>query len=209
MKDLIALVEGKDDKQTLESLFRRFQALRIKEVDVDIFAHPQSGSGCLNDSADFFRAINASQRYKHALVVLDREGCGQDHRSVEELESSVRDQLRHSGWEDRGDVVVIAPELEAWIWSSSPEVDKALGWAQKQPTLREWLLSNNWIEELDAKPIKPKEALQAALREVRKPYSSSIHAELAKQVSLKRCSDTSFHRFKELLQAWFADDSNQ
>ena len=117
MKDLIALVEGKDDMQTLESLLQRFQALQIRQIEVDIFAHPASGSGCLRDSADFFRSLGASDVYRYALVLFDREGCGKDDCSADELEDLVKDQLFHSGWGDRGKAIVIEPELEAWIWS--------------------------------------------------------------------------------------------
>lgn len=55
-----------------------------------------------------------------------------------------------------------------------------------------------------SKPERPKEAMEQALRMVRLPRSSALYRQLAQQVSLARCTDASFLKFKALLQNWFA-----
>jgi hypothetical protein len=55
----------------------------------------------------------------------------------------------------------------------------------------------------EIKPQRPKEALERALQEVRKPRSSAIYRQLASTVSLEGCTDPSFRRLKTTLQTWF------
>ena len=44
-------------------------------------------------------------------------------------------------------------------------------------------------------PPRPKEAMEAALRQVRKPRSSAIYLELAQRVSLRGHTEPAFQRF--------------
>jgi hypothetical protein len=46
--------------------------------------------------------------------------------------------------------------------------------------------------------------MEAALRHLRRPRSSSIYAQLAERVGLERCMDPAFIRLKEVLQSWFS-----
>jgi hypothetical protein len=45
--------------------------------------------------------------------------------------------------------------------------------------------------------------MEAALREVRIPRSSSLYGQLAEKVGLQRCADESFRRFGNVLVSWF------
>jgi hypothetical protein len=54
-----------------------------------------------------------------------------------------------------------------------------------------------------AKPARPKEAVQLALKTVRTPRSSSIYLELARSVSTDRCTDPAFLKLKRCLREWF------
>jgi hypothetical protein len=136
-------------------------------------------------------------------VIFDREGCGNERESREKLEVEVEDRLRQNGWNDRARAVVIDPELESWVWSDSPEVEAALGWRGRSPELRSWLIGSGFLHEGATKPERPKEAVEAALRVVRKPRSSAIYQELAGSVSLRRCSDAAFAKLRLTLQEWF------
>jgi len=123
------------------------------------------------------------------------------------LESEVEQRLSTAGWGDRAAVVVIEPELEAWVWSDTPHVDEALGWKDKRPSLREWLISEGFLAEDDTKPGRPKEAMEKALRLARKKRSSAVYGQLAKRVSFQRCTDPSFLRLRQVLAGWFAEDT--
>lgn len=60
-----------------------------------------------------------------------------------------------------------------------------------------------WMRPDAVKPERPKEAFEAALREARRPRSSSLYKRLADNVSVLRCTDASFTDFCETLREWF------
>lgn len=134
---------------------------------------------------------------------MDREGCGREAAGREQLEKEIEFRLDDSGWEDRAAAVVIDPELEIWVWSDSPHVDAIIGWEGRDPPLRTWLKDREFLREDQIKPLRPKEALEGALRVSRTPRSSSIYLKLAQKVSLERCIDPSFVKLKIILQEWF------
>jgi len=142
--------------------------------------------------------------HDHALVVFDREGCGQEQLTRKELEAHVEQALTEDGWPGNAAVVVIDLELENWVWSISPHVSTALGWRDTDQDVRQWLLEKDFLDVVtQAKPARPKEAMEAVLRHVRKPRSSAIYRELAGKVSLTSCTDPAFLKFRQTLQGWF------
>jgi hypothetical protein len=58
-------------------------------------------------------------------------------------------------------------------------------------------------EAKQVKPARPKEAMEAILRHVRKARSSAIYREIAGKVALAGCTDPSFGKFRETLGRWF------
>ena len=181
----------------MRGLFVRFESLQIRAFSFDIYVHPESDPACSRRAHDFLRPF--VNLYAHALVVFDREGSGQEHHSREVLEKSVHDLLSKSGWGERAAALVIDPELEAWVWSASPHVASILGWGGASPDLISWLARKGFLLEDQIKPGRPKEAMELALREVRKPRSSSIYFQLAKKVSLHGCADSAFVKLKHCL----------
>jgi len=205
MKDLVVLVADKDIEFTLKGLFSRSNSFHIQDIsqNYDIFVHPQRDPGCYKGCVDFLRPF--TKEYKYALVCFDHEGSGQEKRSREEIENELEKHLRDSGWEERVSVVLFEPELEIWVWGDSPQIEKILGWEDQNPNLRTWLIQNNFLQEPELKPPRPKEAMEESLRYVRKPRSSAIYQELAQNVSFRNCTDDSFQKFKKVLQSWFAE----
>ena len=94
---------------------------------------------------------------------------------------------------ERGKAIVLAPELETWVWSDSPHVAAVAGWAER-PRLRQWLNDHGLWNEQESKPPRPKEAFHAALHASGVARSASLHRQLAERVSLNRCADRSFPR---------------
>ena len=200
-KDLVVLVADKNMASAVTGILSRPQSLRIRPVSAEIVVHPERDPGCRLKSQQMlavFRNICA-----YAIVMFDKEGCGAEQASRESLETEVEARLRRAGWGDRSAVVVIDPELEAWVWSDSPHVDACLGWAGRTPDLRNSLQDMGLLGEGQMKPQSPKEAMHKALRLVRKPRSSSIYQALAERVSLERCRDASFARFREVMAGRF------
>jgi hypothetical protein len=204
VKDLVVLVADKNTQFTLQGLFSRNQLLGIRDVsqDYDIFVHPQRDPGCYNQCVDFLRSFN--EVYNYGLVIFDHEGTGQENKSREEIETELEQKLNDSGWNNRIAVIVLEPELESWVWSDSPHVERILGWEEQPSSLKNWLIDKNLLESEQIKPSRPKEALEATLRFVQKPRSSSIYEQLAKSVGFARCQDESFLKLKNVLHSWFS-----
>ncbi|MBM4061621.1 MAG: hypothetical protein FJ265_11085 [Planctomycetes bacterium] len=85
----------------------------------------------------------------------------------------------------------------------SPRLDAALGWQGNAPPLEEQLAAVGLWQTGSAKPGNPKRAIEWALRQVRRPRSSSIYREIAATLGIRGCTDPSFRRFQTTLQAWF------
>lgn len=200
-KDLVVLAADKDMEFTIKGLLSKPERLGIRSVTNEILVHINHDPGCLLDGHNVLRVCHG--RYRHAMIMLDRDGCGRESATRTDLESEIEQRLRESGWGDRAAAVVIDPELEIWIWSQSPEVDRALGWSGANPDLRSALKTEGLLTESFAKPMDPKAAMKYALRKARVNPSASIYFEIAQNVSFKRCEDPSFIKFRTILQTWF------
>lgn len=201
-KDLIIVVADNNMASIVKGLLGRCAALSIREISCDVFVHPQRDPGCLRYVHEFLLAFRNG--YRHALVMFDRHGCGKEDLTRIELEGQVEDRLSSSGWGERASAVVLDPELEAWVWSRSPHVDRALGWEQRKPGLRAWLRQNGFLEPNHTKPSRPKAAIEAALSVVKKPRSSAIYGQIAATVSVDGCTDPAFLKFRKTLSNWFS-----
>ena len=200
-KDLVILVADGQMEFAVRGLLTHNEAIGFRPLSVDIHVHPNKDPGCLLRGHDFLRPFY--KQYRHAIIMLDREGCGREGDSRQELECEIEQRLSSAGWDNRAAVVVLDPELEVWVWSDSPEVDAVLGWACKTPRLAEWLKNEGYSTSGQTKPNRPKEAMERALRLARKGRSSAIFFELAQRVSVNRCIDPAFLKFKNVLRQWF------
>jgi hypothetical protein len=204
--DLVILTADKRMRLTLKGLLERPQSLAIRSIQADIRSHPRLDGGVLREGHVFLRELHTPE--SHALAVFDRDGCG-SRRSREKLEEEVEARLEQSGWEkDRCAAIVIDPELEAWFWSDSPHVEKALGWVKGRSKLEEWLVRKGFLHEGQRKPAKPKEAVEEALRYCKTPLSPSIYYDLVARVSFERCTDPAFLKLRSLLKQWFPQKSS-
>lgn len=202
IRDLVVLVADKDMEQAVLKLLTRAASLGISNVTYNVFTHPRHDPGCRTASCEVLTRSLASQ-YRFALVLFDYEGSGDEKTAPDQLAQQVEAQLASCGWEHRCRAVILAPELEIWVWTDSSELDRVIGWAGRQPVVREWLRDQGFTLQTSGKPDRPKEALRAALRHVRKQPSAALFAALASSVSLSRCVDPAFLKLKSVLQHWF------
>ncbi len=201
MKDLLVLAADRSIEAAIRGLLSRQQAMLISLSDFDVLTHPRRDPGCFREAHTFLRPLQ--RQYRHALVVFDQAWEGAPSRDAAALEEEVRQRLRENVLGTWGDVVVIDPELEAWVWGESRDVDRCLRWEGRTPPLRDWLRQAGLWEQDAAKPSDPKAALDRALREVHVPRSSAIFGNLARSVRFEGCSDPSFTRLRERLRGWF------
>jgi hypothetical protein len=200
-RDLIVLVADKNTKAAVGGLLSRHQSLGIRAVDAEVITHPQKDSGCYTSGVEILSVLRG--QYANALLMFDREGCGQDQEEAVALEDALESRFACVGWGDRAKAIVFDPELEIWVWSGSPRVAACLGWNHPDKSMNEWLLDQGYLSPGNPKPARPKEAVEAVLFEYRTPRSSAIYQRLAETVSLKGCTDRAFAKFQSTLQRWF------
>jgi hypothetical protein len=201
-KDLIILVADKNFEAAFRGLLSRHESLGVHSITFDIFVHPNRDPGCYRESERFLQSF--SGKYSYAMVVFDRIGCGTGH-SRDEIESDVETKLARNGWENRSKVIVLDPELEVWVWTQSPHVDEALGWKKPGQSLRDWLVEYGLADSIGEKPKQPKEAMEKALRQAKKPRSSAIYLRLAQSVSLEGHQEPAFLKLVNTLREWFEE----
>ncbi|MDP2898514.1 MAG: hypothetical protein Q8Q12_18400 [bacterium] len=201
-KDLIVLVADANMREAINQILARHESLAIRPIDFEVIHYiGRADPGCYQQSHNFL--LSRLGEFEHALVVFDRKGSGQESRAVEEIEKEVQDRLRQHGWDDKAEVIVIDPELEAWVWGPSRQVGHTLGWRGRRKPLRAWLQEEGLWDERAVKPRDPKRALQRTLRELRIQRSSALYGELANRVGLRNCRDRSFCRLVDTLRNWF------
>jgi hypothetical protein len=199
--DLVALVPDKNTKSSLEALLSRPAALGTRELNSRVIPHPNRDAGVFKSCHEFLRPL--LRLASRALVVFDREGCGGEQDSREALESRVEGNLARNGWADRSAAVVIDPELEAWVWADSPQVEAMLGWTRNRAELKEWLVEKGYWNLESFKPHRPKEAVEVLLHFAKKPRSSALYQQLATRIDFENCQDQAFGKLRTTLQAWF------
>ena len=199
-RDLIVLAADKHISACVETLLQQRRTdLEFSAVSFDIHRHPHSDPGCRTSASEFLRPF--INRYRYALVVFDHRGCGSDQRP-DVVQREVEGQLERNGWQD-SKAIVIAPELESWIWSPSNEIARVLGWGNQFRPLQDWLREQNlWPASL-AKPPEPKKAVERAIRHKKKVRSSALFKELAAVATFDGCTDSAFGELRETLQTWF------
>jgi hypothetical protein len=203
VNDLVVLVADKNMEFAVKGILENHRKLGIHPLPEERrkILQAQQDAGCFRRCDDLLRPF--SKDFNYALVMLDREGSGKETLSREQMEADIENRLAISGWDDRAVAIVFDPELEMWVWSDSPQVDEVLGWGTRMPSLRTWLIEKAWLQSGEIKPVRPKEALEDVLRQVRRARSSAIYLELAQKVSFQKCTDPAFLKMKRYLQDWF------
>lgn len=201
--DLLVLVADLDMELTVKNLLGRPASLRIQDIRFRVHRHQNHDPGCRAQAAEFLRRF--APRYRYTMVMFDKEGCGREKQSREDIQYDVERDLARNGWRDRSKAIVIDPELEAWIWNGSDEVAHALGWNSNYASLRTWLGETGIFPENDSKPRDPKRAMKSVLNKTRarRQPSAALFGSLAASVSLNRCQCPAFNEFKGTLQHWF------
>lgn len=204
VKDLVILVPDKDIQAALTGILNRHQSLNITPVQFS-FSIDTGGRdpGCRRYAYEALRPF--ANRYRFALVVFDREGSSDEQTPREQIEVDVESQLSINGWGERCACICIAPEVENWLWSQSPQLCAPLGWLNSLDSLYDFVREMGYLPERSLKPTRPKEARQKVLRRTRTARSSAIFQSVAQNVSLRHCADPAFLKLKTVLYHWFSE----
>lgn len=196
MKDLFCLVADNNMVAAMDELLNRHVALGIRRITFDVRAHPRRDIGVFRDGIEFVRPLQ--NQYQHGLLLLDAAWDG----APPDIHEQLNRKLADASLDNWARAIVIAPELEVWVWSDSPHVAEVLGWSSLSD-LRSRLRQNGLRDNRKPKPQDRKTAMERALEHVRQPRSSVIYRRLAKRVSVRRCKDPAFVCLQKTLLEWF------
>jgi hypothetical protein len=208
MRDCLFLVADKNMEGMLKGFFSReafHHAMGCGHFNFDyrqdlVVAHGQNDPGLYTRANEFLQPYASSHR--HAVVIVDAEWDGSPGEGV--ISQRLLEHLIRAGWaNDRGCAVVIAPELENWVWQDSPHVCSALSFDDQFSVLRAKLENQGFWQPNEAKPDRPKEAVEWVLRQSRKGRSSAIYQQLAMRVTARGCTDQAFQTLRNALLRWF------
>jgi hypothetical protein len=200
MKDLVLLIADKNAHFALKGALGRPEALGIRPIEFEFLVHPGRDGGARRTGPEVLALER--RRFKHALLVLDFEGCGTDLPNATALEAQLDGRLS-THWKEAAKSIVIEPELDVWVWGADNAVEAIIEWPAGK-RVREWLRERGFTFEANEKPTRPKEALEAALRIPGLPRSSALYQAIAERISLRHCGDEGFIRLRNQLLGWFA-----
>ena len=199
MKDLVLLMADKNAQFALKGALGRPEALGIRPIEFEFRVHPGRDGGTRKSGPEVLALER--RRFRHALLVLDFEGCGTDLPNAKALETQLDGRLS-AHWKEAAKSIVIEPELDVWVWGADNAVEAVIEWPAGKG-VREWLREKGFAFEANEKPTRPKEALEAALRIPDLPRSSALYQSIAEKISLRRCGDEAFIRLRKQLIEWF------
>ena len=199
-KDLVVLAADGTIQRTIQTLLEeRRDSLGISALTVDFQTHRHRDSGCRTAPGEVINPLR--NRYAKGMVVFDFHGSGERQRTAVELEADLEQELRNAGWGPDGiTVMVIEPELEAWVFgASSRQLERLVDWSQPTP-ISSWLELSGYVNPPEFKPSDPQSAFDEMLKLQGKRRSRRLFADLSRTVSLARCQDRAFNKFRAALQ---------
>lgn len=208
MRDCVFLVADKNMEAAFmgflgRSQFHQSLGCGVFEFDAKQDLFPAVGN---NDPGLYSRAHELlgsyRQTHRHAVVVLDEEWNGSP--GARKIETKIRQDLEQSGWDkEKIEVIVICPELEAWVCLDSPIVEEVFGCKKLEIGLRNYLEGENLWQAGQPKPSDPKQGIDKITKLARLPRSSSHYKQITGKISVKKCIDPAFKRLQGALQRWF------
>jgi hypothetical protein len=178
MKDLFVLTADADMLVVFRTILGRPEALGIQPISFDVDRHANRDSGVFRTGPELLRAIPKDD-FRYFVVAFDHDGSG-CNTHPDECARTVQNRLDSFTFKDRSAVVVIAPELEEWLWQDPSAIANGV--------------------EADMIP-DPKERLREVFK--RKPLPRDFE-QIASRANLQAWeSSPSFRILKTTLQNWF------
>lgn len=206
-EDLIVLSADRSAKAMIEAVLHRFpKTLGTKPFTFKVAVHELRDPGCYAQGVS--KLDEYANHYAYCILIFDHEGSGAERKTATEIEHELEKQLSNGLWLDRNAVIVIEPELENWVWTDSVHTSTAFGWGNDREALKAWLIAQKWLQPNTSKPIRPKEAMEAAIKlKLKAPISSETFQAIAAKASFKSCTSPSFIKFKDTIVRWFTPET--
>jgi hypothetical protein len=143
-------------------------------------------------------------KYRFAVIVIDADF--DPHPGPAVLLSDISTDMMTEGWErERFAVIVIQPELEAWLWAPNLNVARAFG-HEDFGALRRQLEQEQLWDSGDPKPKNLKHATARAAKLGKKQTGGPIFMSVFGAISMRACQscvEPGFVALRAALQNWF------
>jgi hypothetical protein len=199
-RDIVFLVADQGIKQVLKGFLSRQPHLRLEcaefsiDSEAEILVEPTRDSGVYGKAHELLKPYANS--YYHAVVILDEDWGGTPRADA--IRQHIGERMAEV-WKEFA-VIVIEPELEAWLMSRNEHLARILRCPENY---REILATAGfWPADL-AKPPRPKEALEYLKRRHRARTANADFGKLAEAMSVQRCQDPAFLQLRDQLRTWF------
>lgn len=199
-RDVVFLVADGGMEQMLRGFFGRdhfHRSLRCGPFTFDpakdVVVAPTKDPGVYGTARELLRPYEHS--HERAVVMLDADWAGSPGATT--IQAQIKAALADV-WDEFA-VIVIEPELEAWIWQDSPHLAEVL----KCPDFRALLeRSGHWPADAP-KPPDPKGALDHLRRRYKVKVFNADFGKIAARVSVRHCQDAAFRQLCDHLRTWF------
>jgi hypothetical protein len=150
MRDCVFLVADKNMEAAFmgflgRSQFHQSLGCGVFEFDEnqDLLVSGEHDPGVYTRAHELLRSYQKT--HHHAVVALDEAWDGAP--KAQRIEQKIRQDLELSGWEaEQVEVIVICPELEAWVCHDSPMVEEVLGCKKLNIGLKSYLVAEKLWE---------------------------------------------------------------
>lgn len=204
-RDVVFLVADGSMEQMLRGFFGRpnfHRSLGCGRFTVDpgqdLIVASRRDSEVFGQAHELLRPYLTS--HARAIAMLDNAWDGSP--GTDAIKEQVTKRLAES-W-DESAVIVIDPELEAWVWQDNPNVPTALGAPADSRRLLD--AAGHWPNG-QPKPQDPKETLEYLRARHGADRSKAVFRRVAERVSVRGCIDPAFLHLRDTLRDWFPEDS--
>ncbi len=183
MKDLYVLAADADMAAVFQTIPGRPEALGIRPIEFEVGRHLNRDAGVRINGPEYLRDERKNHDFHRFIIAFDYEGSGYRGRP-DECANMLQTRLDTCSFTGRSRVVIIDPELEAWLCCDLSMLGDTGG-----------------VESI----LDPKKRLeQAFLRTRRRPIRVRDFEQIASRADLNLwTSSPSFRILKETLQNWF------
>lgn len=204
LRDIAFLLADPGMEHVLKGFFSREPHPRLGcgrfvfDPDEDIVVAHTRDPGVYTAALEWLQPFERSHR--RALVLIDAAWDGSPGAAA------IREHIGHRlarGWKEFA-VIVIEPELEAWLMNDSPHLARIFRCPENY---REILTGADYWPVGVAKPPRPKEALEYLRQRHRARATNAEFGKLAAVMSVRQCQDPAFIQLRDQLRAWFPEQS--
>ena len=201
-RDIVFLLADPGMEQVVKGFLSREPHQRLDcgrfefDPDKDIVVAPTRDPGVYGASRGWLQPFERSHR--HAVVVIDAAWEDSGSPSAAEIREHITKNLADV-WRECV-VIVIEPELEAWLMSVNPHLAETFRCPENY---RQILADAGFWPEGPVKPPDPKAALDYLRQRHRARAHNAEFGKLAARMSVRQCQDPAFIQLRDQLRAWF------